>query len=1022
MNIAKPFILRPVATLLLTLALLVLGLWSYSKLPMAALPQVDYPIIQVRTPYPGASAEVVQLSVTAPLQQQLGRIAGLQVLSSSSAAGQSLITLQFSLDMPLHTAEQQVQAALSLARLPFDLPSSPQYAKVNPGDAPVISVAVYSDRLPLHEVRDIVEKRIVQKVAQLPGVGLLNVVGGNKPAIRIQVDPQRLASAGLTLQDVRQLITRQHVYGGTGSIDGDRRSTTLSLDGQLRDVAAYQALILQHRPEGALRLGDVAHIIYDAEDPYQAAWVDGRPAIMLTIQRQPQANTIALVDALNQRLPELQAQLPSGVHLQAINDRSVSIKQSVAHVQQEMLLAMALVILVTFVFLRRPAATFIPSVVVPISIVGTFAVMHALGFSLNNLSLMALTIATGFVVDDAIVMTENITRYVEQGEPPLQAALKGAKEIGFTLISLTLSLVAVFIPLLFMADVLGRLFQEFAMTMVVAIGISLLISLTLTPMLAARLLGSATASAVILPAPMQLPVPVQDLPLPASTDRWRYHYARLLKTVLHHQGLTLGVAVATLLLTLGLYVAVPKGFFPAQDTGMVQAISLFSPKASFERIATEQQALAQRLAQDPAVASVSAVLGVDAQSPTLNQGRLQLTLREEREAMPEVLARLHQAVADLPDVQLFLQPVQALTVDTQLHKGAYQLRLRSVDPDVLATWVPELARRLQALPQLQSVHHSYQDGGLRLHVQVDRDRATALGISVDTVHQALQNAFGQRFVSTIFTQAAQYRVVLTQAPDFAKSPQDVQALLLRGQQGLVRLDEVATLQWLPEVLEYQGLNQFHAALISFDVPGALSQAVLAIEQVLQQASLPAELLWEWQGATQAFEASLRHTLWLLLAALFTMYVVLGVLYESYIHPITILSTLPSATIGALLALWWAGKPLDMVGVIGLLLLIGIVKKNAIMMIDFALHAQRQGVPALQAIYHAALLRFRPILMTTLAALFGAVPLLLSTGVGAEMRVPLGLVLVGGLLCSQVLTIFTTPVIYLFFDRWQRVGR
>ncbi len=1018
MNISRQFILRPVATLLLMIALVMGGILGYKQLAVSALPQVDYPTIQVTTQYPGAGPDVMASLVTSPLERQFGQMPGLTVMRSSSSAGNSVITLQFSLNLSMSVAEQQVQAAITAASnlLPLDLPSSPIYSKVNPADTPVMTLAIVSHNLPLHEARDLVETRIAQKIAQLDGVGLLSISGGQKPAIRVQVNPQKLASNGLSLNDIRTAIDANNINSPTGNFDGPQRSTTVYADGQLRTPEQYKELILTYNNGSALRLKDVADVVSDAEDIRQAAWFGKQPALLLNIQRQPNANVIEVAQKVQQLLPSLRQSLPNTIEIDVVSDRTISVKQSITHVQNEMIMAIALVVLVTFVFLRSLTATFIPSVVVPLSIVGTFAMMYFLGYSLNNLSLMALTIATGFVVDDAIVMIENIARHIEEGESPLNAALKGAQEIGFTLVSLTISLIAVLIPLLFMGDVIGRLFQEFAVTLAVAILLSLLISLTLTPMLCAYLLkGSREHKESRLQSVLRETID--------GIYRW---YEKALNVVLRYQTLTLLIAVGTLALTAVLYLAIPKGFFPVQDTGMIQMVTEAPQSSSFRRISERQLSVVSLIEQDPDVASISSFVGVDSSNATLNTGRILVQLHNDRErsSVQDVMLRLQEKVGQLSDIQVYMQAVQDLTIDTQVSRTQYQLSMSAVDGQLLKEWVPLVVERLKTLPGLWGVTDNFQTNGLQVSVEVNRELASRLGVTMASVDEALYNAFGQRLVSTIFTQSAQYRVILEVASEFRQSPDNLSDIYVMGKEGMVRLDSIATITHGAMELEKQRLDQFPAALISFNLSDgyALSEVVEDIYQTAEDLGLPSSVSLQLQGSALAFESSLTNTLWLLLAAVFTMYIVLGVLYESYIHPITILSTLPSAAIGALLALMLTRQSLDMIGIIGIILLIGIVKKNAIMMIDFALHAEREeGLVPREAIHKAALLRFRPILMTTLAALFGAIPLMLSTGLGAELRAPLGLVLVGGLLCSQLLTVFTTPVIYLFFHRFQHMG-
>ncbi|RTZ41751.1 multidrug efflux RND transporter permease subunit [Candidimonas sp. SYP-B2681] len=1018
MNLSRLFILRPVATTLTMLALLIAGFLAYRLLPVSALPQVDYPTIQVTTLYPGASPDVMTALVTSPLERQFGQMPGLTQMTSSSSGGSSVITLQFDLDLALDVAEQEVQASINAASnlLPNDLPAPPIYNKVNPADTPVISLAVTSPTLPLYEVRDLIDIRVAQKLSQISGVGLVSIAGGQRPAVRIQANPQALAAHNLTLASLRTAITGANVNQPKGNLDGPERSTTINANDQLRSVRDYEELIVAFENGAPLRLRDVAQAQQDAENTRQAAWIGNTPAILLNIQRQPGANVIEVVDRVTALLPSLRAALPAGVDVAVATDRTQTIRDSIDHVQMEMLLAVALVVLVTFVFLRSWTATFIPSVVVPLSLVGTFGIMYLAGFSINNLTLMALTVATGFVVDDAIVMIENIARHIEEGESAMMAALKGASQIGFTLVSLTLSLIAVLIPLLFMSDVIGRLFREFAITLAVAILLSLAISLTLTPMMCARLLKPES----------EMKYGRFQRWAGASMDRLTGAYDRGLIWVLAHQRLTLWVALGTLVFTAVLYLAVPKGFFPQQDTGLIQGISQGPQTVSFSSMAQRQQQAVDRILKDPDVAAVSSFIGIDGTNATLNTGRLQIALKPvtERDANAQtIIDRLGQELESLPDIKVFMQPVQDLTVDDRVSRSQYQMTLSEPDHGVLLKWTPKLVDALRRLPQLSGVVDDLQGSGLQTMLTIDRDAAARLGISNATIDDALYDAFGQRLISTIFTQSTQYRVVLEVASQFRQNPQSLAGIYVPTSSGTpVPISTVASISQSNALLSIERLGQFPAATISFNLaPGAgLSDAVEAIRQAQLDLQMPASLELKYQGAAKAFQASLSSTLWLLLAAVATMYIVLGILYESYIHPITILSTLPSAAIGALLALLLTGAELDMMGIIGIILLIGIVKKNAIMMIDFALDAERhRGLSPLAAIHEAALLRFRPILMTTLAALFSAIPLMLATGSGSELRQPLGLVMVGGLLCSQVLTLFTTPVIYLMFDRLGR---
>jgi multidrug efflux pump len=1018
MNISRPFILRPVATTLMMLAIFLSGIIAYRMLPVSALPEVDYPTIRVLTLYPGASPTVMTSAVTAPLERQFGQMPGLQQMSSTSSGGASVITLRFTLEVNLDVAEQEVQAAINAATnlLPSDLPAPPVYNKVNPADTPVLTLAISSKTMPMTEVHDLVDTRVAQKLAQISGVGLVSLSGGQRPAVRIKVNPEALASHGLDFSDIRTLITASNVNQPKGNFDGPTRVSQLDANDQLKSAHEYRDLILKYENNAALRLKDVASIVDGAENDRLAAWADRNETVLLSIQRQPGANVIEVVDRIQALLPKVTASLPASVDVRVLTDRTQTIRAAVHDVQFELVLAIALVVLVTFLFLRKFSATLIPSIAVPLSLVGTFGVMHLVGFSINNLTLMALTNATGFVVDDAIVMLENIARHLEEGETPLQAALKGARQIGFTLISLTFSLIAVLIPLLFMADVVGRLFREFAITLSVAILISLVVSLTLTPMMCARLLrqdkGENEGRFYRVSG--------------AFIDNLTARYGGGLRWVLARQPLTLLVAVATLALTVLLYLAVPKGFFPVQDTGVIQGISEAPQSISFRAMSERQQRLSEVILRDPAVASLSSYIGVDGDNPTLNSGRLLINLKPhaERDATAsEVIERLRPELAKVAGISLYMQPVQDLTIEDRVSRTQFQFSLESPDGELLEEWTPKLLEALGQQPELLDATSDLQSRGLQVYLDIDRDTAGRLGVTVGAIDDALYDAFGQRQISTIFTQASQYRVVLESQGAGELGPKALGRIYVATTDGAqVPLSSLAKIDERAASLLVNHIGQFPAVTVSFNLsPGvSLGQAVDVIERVQQEIGMPAGIVSEFQGAAQAFRASLSSTLLLILAAIVTMYIVLGVLYESYIHPITILSTLPSAGVGALLALLLTGNDLGLIAIIGIILLIGIVKKNAIMMIDFALDAERhQGLPPHEAIYQAALLRFRPILMTTLAALFGAVPLMLATGSGAELRQPLGLVMVGGLLVSQILTLFTTPVIYLYFDRLAR---
>ncbi|WP_375453393.1 MdtB/MuxB family multidrug efflux RND transporter permease subunit [uncultured Methylobacterium sp.] len=1027
MNPSRLFILRPVATTLLMLAILIVGGVSYLNLPVSALPSVDYPTIQVQTFYPGASPEVMTSAVTAPLERQFGQLANLNQMTSQSSAGASVITLQFNLDLPLDIAEQQVQAAINAAGnlLPSDLPAPPIYAKVNPADAPVLTLALTSKTLPLTQVRDLAETRLAQKISQVAGVGLVSISGGQRPAVRVRFNARALAAYGLNIDDLRTTITNLNVNTPKGSIDGLKQSYAINANDQIQDPKAYDDAIIAYKNGGPVKLSDVADVVQGPENTKLGAWADATPAIILNIQRQPGANVIATVDKIKALLPQLQASLPGAIQVGLLTDRTVTIRASVEDVQFELGLAVALVVLVIFLFLRSLSATLIPSLSVPLSLIGALAVMDLYGFSLDNLSLMALTIATGFVVDDAIVVIENISRHVEDGDSPLEAALKGSREIGFTIISLTVSLIAVLIPLLFMGDVVGRLFHEFAITLAATIVISAVVSLTLVPMLCARLLRH-------VPQAERRREGALSRMGRRATEGVIASYGRSLTVVLNHQGLTLVATLATVALTAYLFVVIPKGFFPVQDTGVIQGITQGDQTLSYAAMAERQQRIAAIILKDPDVANLSSFIGVDGQNVTLNSGRFLINLKPHAERgarndgkVGDIIRRIQAATADVAGLRLYMQPVQDLTIDTAVSATQYQVILETPNLDDFETWVPRFTDALSRSPVVADVASDHQGQGLAAYVTIDRPTAGRYGITPATIDNALYDAFGQRIISTIFTQTNQYRVILEADPDLHRTLDSLNAIHLPSStvtSGQVPLSAVATVSERRAPLLISHLGQFPATTVSFNLaPGAaLGQAVDAVEEARKSIDLPPSFRVVPQGSVFAFQSALGNELFLVLAAIVTVYIVLGVLYESFIHPITILSTLPSAGIGALLGLMLFGLSLDIIAIIGIVLLIGIVKKNAIMMIDFALQAEREaGMSPRDAIYEACLLRFRPILMTTLAALFAAIPLIAGTGVGSELRQPLGIVIAGGLIVSQVLTLFTTPVIYLAFDRLER---
>ncbi len=1040
MSISRPFILRPIATSLLMTGLLLVGIVAYRQLPISALPQVDYPTIQILTFYPGASPDVTASSITAPLERQFGELPGLSQMTSSSSFGASVVTLQFNLEENIDVAEQEVQAAINSAQtyLPADLPTPPIYSKVNPADAPILTLAMTSDSMPLPQVEDLADTTFAQKISQLPGVGLVSISGGQKPAIRILANPTALASYGMSLEQLRSVVALVNVDQAKGQLQDNRQAFTIGANDQLLNPQGYADTIVAYKNGNPVRLSDVATVVTGPENVNQAAWMNNTPAVILNIQRQPGANIIKVVDSIKLRLKQLQANLPASVKVTVLTDRTNTIRASVADVQYEMMLTIVLVVLVIFVFLRTLAATVIPSIAVPLSLVGTFGVMYLLGYSLDNLSLMALTISTGFVVDDAIVMIENIERYIEEGHSPLEAALQGAGQIGFTIVSLTVSLIAVLIPLLFMGDIVGRLFREFAVTLSVTILFSAIISLTLTPMMCSLLLRH------------------KDRAQHGRLYEWSERafnntiafYGRTVKFVLKHQTITLLVTIGTLVATILMYITVPKGFFPVQDTGVILGITDAPQSISFAAMSERQREMAAAILKDKDVESLSSFIGVDGTNTTPNSGRLQINLKSRDERSDDVttiMKRLQHEVAGVEGITLYMQPVQDLTVEDRVSRTQYQFSLEDADPKELASWTAKMLTQLKTLPELRDVATDQQDQAAQANLVIDRDTASRLGVTASAIDNTLYDAFGQRLVSIMFTQLNQYHVVLEVDPSFRVDPDSLKSIYVPAGGGQspatqaanappvnapttgvlgtsasqVPLSAIAHFETTAGPLTINHQGQFPAVTISFNLGNgaSLGEAVKAIDRAASDIGLPPSIQLAFQGTARAFQASLANEGWLILAAIITVYIVLGVLYESYIHPITILSTLPSAGVGAILALTLFHMDLGVMALIGIILLIGIVKKNAIMMIDFALEAERkEGKKPLDAIYEACLLRFRPIMMTTFAALFGAVPLALGSGTGSELRRPLGVTIIGGLLFSQLLTLYTTPVVYLWFDR------
>ncbi|HUJ60588.1 MAG TPA: efflux RND transporter permease subunit [Kofleriaceae bacterium] len=1046
MSISEPFIRRPVATTLMMAGLLLAGLTGYEQLPVAALPQVDYPTIVVATSLPGASAETMASAVTTPLERQFGQVPSLAQMTSVSSFGSSQITLQFTLDRDIDAAEQDVQAAINAASnlLPRTLPAPPTYSKSNPADQPILTLAVSSPTAPLAQVDDFADSVLAQKISQVAGVGLVTIGGGQKPAVRVKVDPERLAGAGLSLEDIRTALAAANVNQPKGNLDGPRQDWALATNDQLTDAASFNPLIIAYKNGSPIRLEDVAAAIDGVENDQLAGWAGRDRAIIVNVQRQPGANIIDVTDHVKALLPQLKASMPQAIDVSILSDRTETVRASVHDVKFTLVLTIVLVVAVIYFFLGSARATLIPGVAVPLSLIGTFGAMKLvsslgwMSFSLDNLSLMALTISTGFVVDDAIVMVENISRYIENGEKPFEAALKGAAQIGFTIVSLTVSLIAVLIPLLFMSGLVGRLFREFAVTLAIAIAISALLSLTLTAMMCAWILRphgdhSRWVPWRWLPGEIRGLIAVfqlaDHLHLGEHFER-RFKaltrfYDRTLKVVLRHKNITLLVTLATLAVTVVLAIHVPKGFFPVEDTGLITGVSEAAPDVSFSKMMELQQNAADVLLSDPDVASVSSFIGADGTNPTTNSGRFSIALKphdQRKSSVTEIIDRLQPKLAKVTGIQVYLQPVQDLTVDARISRTQYQYTVEDPDPEELAKWAPQLLAAMRALPQLRDVTSDQQTSGLELHLVVDRDTASRLGISAQVLDDTLYDAFGQRIVSTTFTQLNQYRIILEVDAAARQDPHALDKLYIHGASGAVPLSTFVRPETRESPLAIEHEGQFPSVTLSFNTaPGvSLGDAVSAIDQASSRLGTPPAMRAQFTGAAEVFRDSLASEPILILAALITVYIVLGVLYESYIHPITILSTLPSAGVGAILALYVVGEPFDVISLIGIVLLIGIVKKNAIMMIDFALEAERdQGMSPEESIYQACLLRFRPIMMTTMAALLGGLPLALGSGTGAELRRPLGITIVGGLLLSQVLTLYTTPVIYLFMDRLGR---